>query len=195
MSDLIHHAIVFVVAFVYSSYGEYILHRYIMHRPLFGFMYPVNAHAKVHHTLFSYDATYHCAKAEYKRKITMARWNALVIVPVGFMPFHPYTFYLYLESGWTALTIAGTYLVAGFMYYGIYEWIHWCMHNPKDRALERWPLFRKLNGHHLLHHRFPNSNFNVVLPLFDWAFKTLLQRSPVKFKQAQCAALPDVQPL
>lgn len=38
-------------------------------------------------------------------------------------------------------------------------------------------------------------NLNVVLPLFDWIFGTLLLRSPVKFAQATGPSVPNVQPI
>jgi hypothetical protein len=37
-------------------------------------------------------------------------------------------------------------------------------------------------------------NFNVVLPLADLCFRTLLLRSKVSFKQARGPAVPEVQP-
>ena len=54
------------------------------------------------------------------------------------------------------------------------------------RRSDTWsvPGFR-LNGHHLLHHRYMNKNFNVVLPLADLCLGTLLLRSKIAFAQAQ----------
>jgi sterol desaturase/sphingolipid hydroxylase (fatty acid hydroxylase superfamily) len=67
------------------------------------------------------------------------------------------------------------------------------MHVPRKRNLERSGIFFRLNGHHLLHHRYINKNFNVVLPLADLCLGTLLLRSKVKFRQAR-SPVPDVQP-
>ena len=72
--------------------------------------------------------------------------------------------------------------------------MHWCMHLPKKRQVERSGIFFRLNGHHLLHHRYMRRNFNVVLPLADLSLGTLLLRAPVHFKQARGPAVPDVQP-
>jgi hypothetical protein len=80
------------------------------------------------------------------------------------------------------------------LYYAAYEYMHWCMHLPKKRHVERSWIFYRLNGHHLLHHRYMHKNFNVVLPLADLLLGTLLLRSKVKFKQAEGPAVPDVQP-
>jgi sterol desaturase/sphingolipid hydroxylase (fatty acid hydroxylase superfamily) len=68
------------------------------------------------------------------------------------------------------------------------------MHLPKKRHMERSGIFFRLNGHHLLHHRYMGKNFNVVLPLADLCCRTLLLRSRVAFAQAQGPAVPDVQP-
>ena len=68
------------------------------------------------------------------------------------------------------------------------------MHLPKKRHIERSGIFFRLNGHHLLHHRYMHKNFNVVLPLADLCLGTLLLRSKIHFAQARGAAVPDVQP-
>lgn len=80
-------------------------------------------------------------------------------------------------------------------YYGAYEYLHWCMHLPKSRRVERSWLFYRLNGHHLLHHRYMGYNYNVVCPLADVLFGTLLLRAKFSFAQARGPAVPDVQPL
>jgi len=98
-----------------------------------------------------------------------------------------------------AAWIGHWWLMAGVLpacagYYATYEYIHWCMHLPKKRNLERSGVFFRLNGHHLLHHRYMGKNFNVVLPLADLLLGTLLLRSPLHFKQARGPSVPDVQP-
>ena len=75
-----------------------------------------------------------------------------------------------------------------------YEYMHWCMHLPKARRVERSWIFYRLNGHHLLHHRYMHKNYNVVMPFADLCLGTLLLRSKIKFPQARGAAIPDVQP-
>ena len=79
-------------------------------------------------------------------------------------------------------------------YYGAYEYIHWCMHLPKQRGIERSGIFFRLNGHHLLHHRYMHQNFNVVLPLADLCLGTLLLRAKTHFAQTRGPSVPDVQP-
>ena len=69
------------------------------------------------------------------------------------------------------------------------------MHLPKARRVEKSQLFRRLNGHHLLHHRYMHKNFNVVLPLADWMLGTLMPRAKTRFAQPNNPAVPDVQPM
>jgi sterol desaturase/sphingolipid hydroxylase (fatty acid hydroxylase superfamily) len=123
-----------------------------------------------------------------KRTIPMAWWNGPVLVAVGMLPFGLAAL---LSGQWGIL--AGATLACGG-YYGAYEYMHWCMHLPRKRHLERSGIFFRLNGHHLLHHRYMGKNFNVVLPLADLCLGTLLLRSKIHFKQAEGPSVPNVQP-
>ena len=181
-------ALGFLCSVVYCSFFEWTLHRYIMHRPLGKFRYPFESHALIHHRVFKADNTYHLIHPKDAQTIPMAWWNGPVLVAVGILPFIV-----------AAALLGHWWLLAGAVlgsagYYGTYEYIHWCMHLPKKRNLERSGIFFRLNGHHLLHHRYMGKNFNVVLPLADLFLGTLLLRSPLHFKQARGPAVPDVQP-
>ena len=178
----------FAGAVIYCSFFEWTLHRYIMHRPLGKFRYPFEAHALIHHRVFKADNTYHLIHPKDAETIPMAWWNGPVLVAAGTLPFIAVAWWL---GHWWLLTGA---LVGCMGYYATYEYIHWCMHLPKKRNLERSGIFFRLNGHHLLHHRYMGKNFNVVLPLADLFLGTLLLRSPLHFKQARGPAVPDVQP-
>jgi sterol desaturase/sphingolipid hydroxylase (fatty acid hydroxylase superfamily) len=96
-----------------------------------------------------------------------------------------------LSGSWGILCGAA---LATSAYYGAYEYMHWCMHLPRKRHVERSGIFFRLNGHHLLHHRYMNRNYNVVLPLADLCFGTLLLRSKAHFRQASGPSVPNVQP-
>ena len=178
----------FTAAVVYASFFEWLLHRYLMHRPLGRLRYPFERHALVHHRVFRADHTYHLIHAPDAKTIPMAWWNGPLLIVLGIQPF--------VAAAW----ITGTWaMLAGavpacILYYAAYEYMHWCMHLPKQRPVERSGIFFRLNGHHLLHHRYQNRNFNVVLPLADLCLGTLLLRSKVQFAQARGPAVPDVQP-
>jgi sterol desaturase/sphingolipid hydroxylase (fatty acid hydroxylase superfamily) len=173
---------------ILSSFFEWALHRYVMHRPFFGFKYPFRAHACVHHQIFRADHTYHLQEEKDKKTIPMAWWNGPALVLVGMVPIVAVAWPLGLWG--MALGV----LLAFSGYYAVYETIHWCMHLPRQRSIERAGIFFRLNGHHLLHHRYMGKNFNVVFPLADLCLGTLLLRSKVCFAQARGPAVPDVQP-
>jgi sterol desaturase/sphingolipid hydroxylase (fatty acid hydroxylase superfamily) len=50
--------------------------------------------------------------------------------------------------------------------------VHHEMHRNKGRFFASTAIFRYLERRHQLHHLYPNSNYNVVLPLWDWIFGT-----------------------
>jgi len=169
---------------LWCSICEWSLHRFVMHKPPFGFTYAYNAHTKVHHNIYKYDETYHAQEGDDGKKIPMAMWNGPVIATLAGLPM--------LVFGYKMFVL--TFVVA-MCYYFCYEIIHWYMHLPKMRFVEKTNLFRKLNGHHLLHHRYQKKNYNVVLPFADMIFGTLLLRSPIKFKQCkESYCVPNVQP-
>lgn len=181
-------AIGFFAAVVVASFFEWTLHRFIMHRPVGKFRYPFERHALIHHNIFKADHTYHLINEEDKHTIPMAWWNGPVLILVGMLPYVAISW----ATGHWGFSVGA--LVACASYYGAYEYIHWCMHLPRKRNVERTGIFFRLNGHHLLHHRYMHRNFNVVLPLADLCLGTLLLRSKVHFKQAEGPSVPNVQP-
>jgi malate synthase len=172
----------------FASLFEWVLHRYFMHRPTGGFRYPFERHALVHHRIFKADHTYHLIHEHDKKTVPMAWWNGPVLVALCQVPFLMLALVL---KKWGILCGAALACTA---YFAAYEYLHWCMHLPRKRHVERSGIFFRLNGHHLLHHRYMHSNFNVVLPLADLFFGTLILRSSVHFAQAQGASVPNVQP-
>jgi hypothetical protein len=188
MSFIFWTAIGFIIGGVFASIFEWILHRFFMHKPTFGFRYPYERHHLVHHRIFKADHTYHLINEDDKMTIPMAWWNGPVLVFLSSLPFLGVAVVFRKWGIWCG---AGLVCMA---YYAAYEYIHWCMHLPKKRHVERSGIFFRLNGHHLLHHRYMHRNFNVVCPLADLMLGTLLLRSKVHFKQATGPTIPNVQP-
>ena len=178
----------FVAGILYASFFEWALHKYVMRRPVGNFRYAFQAHAVVHHQTFKADETYHLIDEKDKETIPMAWWNGPVLIVSCSAPF----WVTGLILGNWGLVVGG--LIAGVAYYSTYEYLHWCMHLPKERLIEKPWFFRRLNGHHLLHHRYMHKNFNVVLPFADLCLGTLMARSPICFKQPVGPAVPNVQP-
>jgi len=178
----------FLVGIVFASFFEWTLHRHLMHRPVAGFNYAFNAHAVVHHQTFRADHTYHLIREDDKQLIPMAWWHGPVLIGICQIPF---AIAAGLIGNWAVLLGS---LLASCSYFFAYEYLHWCMHLPRRRNIERSGIFFRLNGHHLLHHRYMHKNFNVVFPLADLCLGTLLLRSKVHFAQARGYCVPDVQP-
>ena len=178
----------FLLGITVASFFEWILHRFFMHKPTFGFRYPFERHALIHHHIFKADHTYHAVDIKDAKKIPMAWWNGPVLVALCLSP-------LLIASiifrKWGLVAGGG---LACTLYFAAYEYLHWCMHLPKRRHVERSGIFFRLNGHHLLHHRYMHKNFNVVCPLADLLLGTLMLRAKVHFHQAEGPSVPNVQP-
>jgi len=185
---LIWSLIGFTTAIIYGSFFEWSVHKFLMHRPFGSFQYAFRAHAVIHHQVFKADHTYHLIHDHDKETIPMAWWNGPVLILLSSIP---YAIVSWIFGQWGLVTGAAIGMTS---YYIMYERIHWCMHLPKARRLEQSWLFRRLNGHHLLHHRYMHKNFNVVFPLADLCLGTLMLRAKTRFAQAMGPAVPDVQP-
>jgi sterol desaturase/sphingolipid hydroxylase (fatty acid hydroxylase superfamily) len=46
------------------------------------------------------------------------------------------------------------------------------MHKPEKRPFANWWAYKFVARHHFLHHRYPDKNFNVALPIGDFLFGT-----------------------
>ncbi len=188
MLSLFWETIGFVGGVVYCSFFEWTLHKYVMHRPVRFFRYPFQAHAVTHHGKFKADYTYQLQNEADKKTVPMAWWNAPALWALHIPPV--------LGLQWLiGKPILWGVLASMILYYATYEYIHWCMHIPRKRNIERSGIFFRLNGHHLLHHRYMGKNLNVVFPLADTLFGSLMLRSPIKFSQPIGPTIPNVQPI
>ena len=186
----------FGVGLIYASFFEWWLHKYILHNPRTFFFAQrwFRDHTRVHHMKFKFDESYHLQHQDDEHIIDMKKW-ALLITAVAAIPFFLATLLLFgfgFEGAWL---VAVTGCAVSGLYYLAYEYLHWCMHQPRERRIEMSWVFQRLNGHHLLHHRYMGKNFNVVFPLADLCLRTLLVRSKVSFNQPSGPAVPNVQPL
>jgi hypothetical protein len=190
--DALYFGLVVVIATVSGSIFEWTIHRFIMHKRFWGVGFAYEKHAITHHGIFKADETYHLLENGDSKHISMPWWSGPVLISILLVPV---TFLSTLLSWWVVLAIFASVCVA---YFYVYEYMHLCMHLPepegKPRWIERRGFFKFLNGHHLLHHRYPEKNLNVVLPLGDLLFGTLILRAPKKFPQPRGQSVPDVQP-
>ncbi len=155
----------FFCFFLYASFFEWTLHKYLMHQPRW--QYPFRAHALVHHGLFRTGDKYFLSDAKVIRKVRFAWWNAPFILLL-----HA-PLILWIEQA-VGLNISAGGFSALVLYYFLYEYLHYCMHIPKGRRLESTAWFRWLDSHHHMHHKRHFNNLNVVLPVADLLFGTLI---------------------
>jgi hypothetical protein len=165
MISILSETTAFLCFMVYGSFFEWALHKYLMHQPRW--QYSFRAHALVHHGLFRTGPGYFLLDPSNRRKVRFAWWNAPLIL------------ILHAPAIWYLQHLLGTGILFGGMtaigaYYFLYEYLHYCMHIPKGRGLEKTAWFCWLDSHHHMHHKHHFSNLNVVLPLADIVFGTLI---------------------
>ncbi len=156
----------FICAFLYGSFFEWFLHKYLMHQPRWG--YAFRAHALVHHGLFRTGPGYFLSDSSHLRKVRFAWWNAPLIIVLH----APVIRSIEILIGANIMIGA---LTAIALYYVLYEYLHYCMHIPKARRIEQTAWFLWLDAHHHMHHKQFFRNLHVVLPLADLAFGTLIR--------------------
>ena len=149
---------------VYASFAEWVIHVRLMHHPVFRFSHFFHGHAKVHHGKYQADSTYVVGDRP-PSDLTLAWWA---------MPF-PVLFhapFLAAIAIWVSAPAAVGLLIAFSLYQASYEFLHYCMHVPRNRWFERTSGFRWINAHHVQHHLKHGTNLNVVLPIADYLLRT-----------------------
>jgi len=162
---VLYQFIAFFVYILYMSFFEWLFHRYLFHTPKIS-SYTFKAHTLTHHQIYKSDETYHTHE-DHPDKVPMDWW-ALPMLLAGHLPF-------FLLVQWaTGIPSLWGGLAAVAVYYGIYESIHWAMHVPRaSNYLNRFRVYRFLDAHHRVHHKYMLSNLNVVMPLADIVLGTL----------------------
>ena len=155
----------FAVFFLYAGLFEYAFHRWVLHHRWRLIPHPYQVHTFLHHRVFRGDAADQVRQEEDRDPILFEWWQGPLLLAV------------HVPLVWGAQVVSGFPLFWGGMtalaaYYGLYEYLHWCMHTPAGRWIERTRVFRSLDARHRLHHQCRRMNFNVVLPLGDLLFGT-----------------------
>ncbi len=156
------------LAIVLDSCIEWFVHRNFMHEkryktwPVVGYFF--RSHAEEHHVHFK-CATFH--NDSKLHTIILKRWAGPSLILIASIPGALLSWYTQL---WMPLAI---FAVVATLYYILFEYIHIVMHSTKDHWFKRTKWFKFLTEHHHLHHCNWNKNFNLVIPLGDYLFKTL----------------------
>jgi hypothetical protein len=155
------------IAFLACNLFEWALHRFLLHRPVPGFMGIYRRHTLAHHQFFT----------DREVSVDSARDFRITFFP-------PYAFTTFIcmsaaggallgllwspNAGWLLLcTTSAVYLN--------YEFFHWGCHVKDDRIVRRIPLMNTIRRHHIAHHNqsiMMGKNMNLTYPIADWLFGT-----------------------
>lgn len=149
---------------------EYLIHRYTFHKRLPVVFYAYARHTGEHHMV--YPDTDMSIKSLLEIRLIMIPMRTLWIL-VGILLFFYYSF-----AALGAKELGALFVITTLLYTMLYEWLHLMFHISKDAIKNKF--IRKLAAHHTTHHNFSlmrNYNFNVVMPLWDYIFKTTYRPS------------------
>jgi hypothetical protein len=155
------------VTFLGTNVFEWALHRFLLHRPVPGFMGIYKRHTLAHHQFFT----------ENEPTIDDARDFRITFFP----PYAFTTFICMSAAGAWVLSLlwsanAGWLLVATTAaIYLNYELFHWGCHVKDDRIVRHVPFMNTIRRHHIAHHNpaiMMGMNMNLTYPIADWLFGT-----------------------
>jgi hypothetical protein len=159
--------LVIPVAFAIANVFEWWIHRYVMHRPVKGFMGIYKRHTLAHHQFFtdrepSFDGS-RDFRITFFPPCALAAFMAGSIVPAWILGLLGAP-----NAGWLLL-ITNTAL------YLNYELFHYCCHVKDDRLVRHIPFVNSIRRHHIAHHNtaiMMEKNFNLTYPIADAIFGT-----------------------
>jgi hypothetical protein len=162
-------------AFTIANVFEWWLHKYIMHRPIKGFMGIYKRHTLAHHQFF----TDHEPTIDSTRDFRIVFFPPYALVAFIALSIPPAALFMWLglpNVGWLLLT-------TNVALYLNYELFHFCCHVKNDRIVRHIPFVNSIRRHHIAHHNtaiMMERNFNLTYPIADWFFGTSdLNRGPV----------------
>jgi sterol desaturase/sphingolipid hydroxylase (fatty acid hydroxylase superfamily) len=161
--------------FVFGSLFVWALHKYVLHRPQPGLRQAYVIHTLQHHRFYTYEHGEPAGRRDFY----------ITLFPLLFGPGLAVTSLLLGRFVFSAISpnVGLLYASMSVGYYGLYELVHLASHLPADAPVLQLPLLRRLREHHRLHHDprlMGKHNFNVVLPLFDWLFGTIVYERPAR---------------
>ncbi len=158
-----HFAVSLACAYILYSFVEYSVHRWAMHRMRIA---KALRSSFLRVLCYNHMALHH--KRDYRHETDEKDDRLSHISIAGIFAGAPVAALMY----WIDPFTLGVTIVFG-MFYSVFWWIvHTEMHRDKGTFFSKNAVFRYLEYRHQLHHEFPGTNYNVVLPLFDWVFRT-----------------------
>lgn len=153
--------------FLLCNVFEWWIHRFVMHRPVKGFMGIYRRHTLAHHQFFTDQEPWLDGQRDFR--ITF------------FPPYALITFLAMSAAGAGLLDLVWSSNAAWLLVctttgmYLNYELFHYCCHVRDDRLVRRIPLVNTIRRHHVAHHNqaiMMERNMNLTYPIADWLFGT-----------------------
>jgi hypothetical protein len=155
------------LAFCMSNVFEWWIHRYLMHRPVKGFMGIYKRHTLAHHEFFT----------DVEPTLDTTRdFRIVFFPPYALVAFMLISLAPAIILGQIGLENAGWLLmITNIGLYLNYELFHFCCHVKDDGIVRHIPLVNSIRRHHIAHHNptiMMERNFNLTYPVADWFFGT-----------------------
>lgn len=155
------------VAFMIANVFEWWIHRYVMHRPVKGFMGIYKRHTLAHHQFFT-DTEPSVDSSRDFRIVFFPPYALAAFMTGSIIPAWILNMVGLPNAGWLLLT-TNTAL------YLNYELFHYCCHVKDDSIVKHIPLVNSIRRHHIAHHNtaiMMEKNFNLTYPIADCLFNT-----------------------
>ena len=154
-------------AFLFANVFEWWIHRYVMHRPVKGFMGIYKRHTLAHHQFFT-DAEPTIDTTKDFRITFFPPYALVVFILMSAAGAAVVDWVWSSNAAWLLLcTNTGMYLN--------YELFHWGCHVKDDRIVRHIPFMNTIRRHHIAHHNpsiMMARNMNLTYPIADWLFGT-----------------------
>jgi hypothetical protein len=154
-------------AFCVSNVFEWWLHKYVMHRPVKGFMGIYKRHVLAHHQFFT-DVEPTVDNTRDFRIVFFPPYALVAFMAISVVPAFLLNLVGLANAGWLLL-------ITNVALYLNYETFHYCCHVKDDSIVRHIPLVNSIRRHHIAHHNpaiMMERNFNLTYPVADWFFGT-----------------------
>jgi hypothetical protein len=155
------------VAFGVSNMFEWWIHKFVMHRPVRGFMGIYKRHVLAHHQFFT-DIEPTIDGLRDFRIVFFPPYALVAFICLSIPPALALNLLGLPDAGWLVL-------ITNVALYLNYELFHYCCHVKDDRVVRHIPLVNSIRRHHIAHHNpaiMMERNFNLTYPVADWFFGT-----------------------
>lgn len=154
-----------LIAYAAISLVEYVVHRTFMHHMRTATRLGSNFlkqlcrnHMSLHHKKDYHHTSAHDEQDDVRWQVSLAGFLPNVVICFALTCIDPIS--------------GATMFVVGTIY-GIVWWtVHSEMHRQEGRAFSGNAFFCYIERRHRLHHKYPKTNYNLLLPLWDWVFAT-----------------------